>query len=216
MTKEVRISLRAYAKQLQVDESAIRSAIDAGKIKDGVEYYFKTVNGKKKKTPRIIPSIATKEWGFQHLTPKKQRGVSAMRAAEKLDKKSSLKKTDISDEKLKDQSESVEKEYTYSELIDKIKITPDLKYSEAILRKEILATAREKMDLEEKQGILVRKAEVDKSLFAIGDELKKKLQSIPARCIPDIRSASNDTEATNILIFEINQALHSIVQLQTA
>ena len=37
-----------------------------------------------KKIEKIIPSKADEEWGHIHLTPKPQRGVSKIKAAEKL------------------------------------------------------------------------------------------------------------------------------------
>lgn len=213
MSSEIKISIRAYAKQLHVDESAVRSAITNGKIKKGVVYVFKVLNGKRKKVPKIIASIATKEWGFVHESPKPQRGLSAARVADKLDLKNPPAKKTDSARKLEEEERFEEKDFTYSELIKEIKITPTLRYNEAIRRRAVLEIAREKMELEEKQGMLVRKGDVDKALFAIGDELKKKLLSIPARCLDEIRSASNKVLATNILIFEINQVLDSIASL---
>jgi hypothetical protein len=212
MNQEVKISIRAYAKQLNIDESAVRSAIKDGKIRKGVVVIQRTVNGKRKKVPMIIATVATKEWGFVHQHPRPQRGLSAHKVADKLEKKSNPGNSNNSE----DPDDADTKEYSYSELIKEIKITPRLSYKEALLRKEILSTAREKMELEEKQGVLVKKADVDKALFAIGDELKKKLLSIPARCIQDIRAASNEVEANNILTIEITQSLHSISQLQSA
>lgn len=213
MTNEIKISIRAYAKKLKVDEAAVRGAIEAGKIKSGVVYIMRMVKGKKKKTPMIIESIATKEWGFVHEQPKAQRGISRSRVADKLD----ADKNQGNNSGLPgDLNSSEEKDYSYSELIKKIIISPKLPYKDVILRKEILLAAKEKMDLEIKEGTLVKKVDVDKALFAVGDELKKKLHSIPSRCIDDILSASNKIEATNILVFEINQVLLSISQLQSA
>jgi hypothetical protein len=208
MMNEIKISLRAYAKQLQVDESAVRGAIDDGKIKKGVVYVYRVIGGKRKRVPKIIASVATKEWGFVHENPKPQRGLSAKAVADKLDKK--LLCENKIDGNLNDLQE---KDYTYDELLTAIKIHPALTYQEAIRRQAVLQIAREKMELEELQGTLVRKAEVEKNLFAIGDELKKKLLSIPARCLDDIRSADNKVLATNILVFEINQVLDSIASL---
>lgn len=212
MNNDIKISIRAYAKELHVDESAIRSAIEAGKIKNGVVYVQRVINGKKKKVPKIIAKIATKEWGFTHLNPKPQRGLSAKKVADKLEQK----KESIILSNPEEKNDSEDKEYTYTELIKEIKITPGLSYQQALLRKEILATAREKMELEEMQGILVRKSDVEKALFAMGDQLKKSLLNIPARCIDEIIAAPNKIEANNILTLEINQVLTSMSQLYSS
>jgi hypothetical protein len=200
MTNEIKISIRAYAKQLHVDEKAVRKAIADGKIKKGFD----------KKTKKVIASIANKEWGFIHEVPKAQRGVSKAKVADKLNKKKAINKDDKSEEN----SDPDEKDFSYTELIKEIKISPTLQYQEAIRRKEILAIAREKMELEELQGNLVRKADVEKALYAIGDQLKKSLLNIPARCMDDIIASPNKVEANNILTLEINQVLQSISQLQ--
>lgn len=203
---EIQISVREYARQLHVDEKAVRNAIKAGKIKKGYV----------KKTGKIKASIATEEWGFIHKHPKAGHGISRTKAAEKIDKIDEEKNIKINADGRgwgKENINSIEKEYTYIELIKEIKITPILKYSEAVRRKEILSIAREKMELEEKQQTLVRKSDVEKALFAIGDQLKKSLLNIPARCIDDIIAAPNKIEANNILTFEINQVLITISQL---
>lgn len=204
---EIQISVRAYARQLNVDDKAVRDAIKSGKIKKG---YIK-------KTGKIKASIANDEWGFLHDTPKAGHGISKAKAVEKMDKKDAEIKSNDKKETIDNHKEKLnieEKEYSYSDLIKEIKITPTMKYSEVVRRKETLSLAREKMELEEKQNILVRKSEVEKALYAAGDELKKRLLSIPARCLDDIMAAPNKIEANNILTFEINQVLISISQLQ--
>ena len=213
MTNEIKISIRAYAKQLQVDESAVRGAIEDGKIKKGVVYVYRVFNGKRKRVPKIIASVATKEWGFVHQNPKPGPGLSHKAVADKLEKKKPDEKNTGINKIDGDLNDLQEKNYSYNELIEAIKIHPALTYQEAIRRQSILQIAREKMELEEMQGTLVRKDTVEKLLFAIGDELKKKLLSIPARCLDDIRAAENKVLATNVLTFEINQVLDSIASL---
>lgn len=202
--QELQLSVRAYAKTLQVDEKAVRKAIEEGKIKKGYN----------KKIKKIIPSKADEEWGSLHKVAKPQRGVSKAKVAEKLELKKTVEKEKKATLKTNNDAkppkgESItEKSYSYSELIDSILITPDLEYSEAIRRKEILGIAGERMKLEEQQGILLRKTDVDKNLFAIGDMLKKGLLNIPNRCIDDIMAAPNKIEASNILIMEITTVLN--------
>ena len=200
MNNEIKISIRAYAKQLGVDESSVRKAV--GNKGSGK----KILKGFDKKTKKIIPSIADAEWGFIHKNPKPQRGLSKQRVVEKLKSKNNKEHISASSDS-NDDTVDLEKNYTYSELIEKINIHPLLSYSDAILTKEILGAALDKMKLEELQGLLVRKLDIDKALYAVGVELKKALLNIPARCINDIRAASTDIEATNILNVELQLAL---------
>jgi hypothetical protein len=206
MLGEVKISIRAYAKQIHVDEKAVRKAIGEGKIKKGFD----------KKTKKITASIANKEWGFQHFTPKPQRGVSSAKVAEKLQRKDVEKKSNIksvtpgSSEEI---PEILDIDFSYQELISKIKIHPELQYSEAIRRKEILAIANDRMKLEEANGLLLRKDDINKALYAVGDQLKKELLNLPNRITEDIRSAPTKVEAMNIFNLELNQVLTAISNL---
>ncbi|MFL5742683.1 MAG: hypothetical protein ACJ75B_20850 [Flavisolibacter sp.] len=196
---ETPISVLAYAKLLQVDEKAVRKAIADGKIKKG---YNKT----KKK---IIPSKADDEWGNVHKVPRPQRGVSKLKAAGKLEKQLSANgEVGLSALNKIGQEES----FDYNELIDGIKLNPNLPYSEALRRKEILSIAHQRMQLELQQGILVKKADVDKALFAIGDMMKKALLNIPYRCIDDILAAANKIDAATILTMEIQSVLNHFAQ----
>lgn len=210
MNKELPISIRAYAKQLNVDEKAVRKAIDEGKIKRGFN----------KKLKKIIPSKANAEWGNLHEVIKPQRGVSKAKVIEKLEKQQAQKSVDNSEKKLpkqkekEDSSDNFETSFSYSDLIKSIAITPNLPYSEAIRRKEILAIASEKMELEQRQGILVRRADVDKSLYKLGDLIKKSFLNIAARVVPEMRAAANDVEASNILNSEIKLVLSSIANMR--
>jgi hypothetical protein len=212
-TKETPISIRAYAAQLNVNEKAVRKAIQEGKIKKGVQ----------KSSGKILASKADQEWGYIHKVPKPGRGLSKAKVAEKLDAipvippKENLVKPIKTENKREETGENQEgMNYSYTDLINSIHIYPELTYSEAIRRKEILGIAAERMKLEEQQGILVRKADVEKSLFAIGDTLKKSLLNIPARCIDDIMAAPNKIDASTILIMEIQSVLNRFYQhLQT-
>lgn len=209
MIREAPISIRAYAKLLNVDEKAVRKAIDDGKIKKGFN----------KKLKKIVPSKADVEWGNLHKVIKPQRGVSKAKVAEKLEKQSQNKTADlpaqkekIKKEKNNSEDKSFDIEYSYEDLIAAIKLNPDTPYSEALRQKEILSIAGERMKLEEQRGLLVRKADVEKSLFAIGDLLKKAMFNIVPRCIDDIMAAPNKVEAGNILSMEITSVFNSFAQ----
>lgn len=206
MTGEIKISVRAYANQLHVDEKAVRKAISDGKIKKGYDV----------KTKKITASVATKEWGFLHKNPKPQRGVSKAKVIDKLKKKNTSKDrgdNKKNQEENQDNPEILNTDLGYLELISKIKLHPDLQYSEVVRRKEILSAATDRMKLEEMNGSLVRKDEVNKALYAIGDQLKKAILNLPNRITGDIRNAANETEARTLFDIELNQLLTNISAL---
>lgn len=200
MKGEVKISIRAYAKQIHVDEKAVRKAIEEGKIKKGFD----------KRTKKIIASIANNEWGFLHKNPKPQRGVSKAKVVEKLNKKNG---GDSGENNQSEKDDFLDDDNSYHDLISKIKLNANLPYSEIVRRKEILAAANDRMKLEELNGLLVRKDEVNKALRAAGDQLKKELLNLPNRITEDIRTASNKVEAINIFTIELNQVLQNIASL---
>ncbi len=207
MAVELKISIRAYAKSLHIDEKAVRKAIKEGKIKKGYD----------PKTKKIVKSAANTEWGFIHKNPKPQRGLSRGKVVEKIGKKQGKKKTSKPNLNIDDDESSEEnfkEEFDYKEIINRIRITSDLSYGEAIRRKEILAVVESRMKLEEKERSLVSRAEVDKSLYKLGDTIKKSFLNIPARVVADIRAANTDVEATNILTMEIQAVLSSIANMQ--
>lgn len=211
-------SIRAYAKGLNINEKAVRKAIADGKIKKGFD----------KKTGKILPSKADAEWGHIHKVIKPQRGISKEKAAQKIEqatketippppeKKPTQPVRNLKEKSKKDNSEEsiLEPGFDYQKLIKGITITADLQYSEALRRKEILNIAKERMLLEEKNGSLVSRADVDKVLFKMGDTLKKAFLNIPARVIADLRAAENEIEASNLLTTEIQAVLSTVSNLK--
>jgi hypothetical protein len=199
LPKPLPISVRAYATLLNVDEKAVRKAIEAGKIQKGYDAVAKKIN----------PAIADKEWGFQHKIPKPQSGVSKAKAAAKM--------ADSKPEQEEGQEPAANElieDYTYEQLMQLIKLTPTMSYSTVLEKREILDAALAKMKLEEMNGQLVRKTDVDKQLFALGDTLKKSLLTVPARCISDIRAAPTDIEAMTILTREMQAVLKQFADME--
>lgn len=198
------ISVRQYADKIGVDEAAIRRAIREGKIKKGVKHVTKKIKGKNTKVPVIIVDQADKEYGQLKVIKKPQRGVSKKKIANEVDKANDAKEDSKPDDI---PGEDELPNLTYQELLNSINIHDKLPYSELIRRREVLGAAQDKMKLEQLQGILVEKSQIDKSLFAIGNELKKNLYNIPSRVVPLIRNSPNDVDAINILTTEINSVL---------
>lgn len=210
------LSINAYAKLIGVNEKAVRNAVRDGKI----------VRGYDTERKKIIKKFADKEYGHLHLIPKARPGVSREKRAEKIEAQKSEKTVENSDikevvkkntkspnksEKMEvessDESDDFKGDFTYEELLLKIPVTPDLSYTEATKRREIIQLALDKKKLEELQDVLVRKQLVEKALFAFGNQLKKALLAIPARIMADVKIAPTDVEAINIMTEEINETL---------
>lgn len=214
------LSINAYAKLIGVNEKAVRNAVRDGKIVKGYDPDRK----------KIIKKFADKEYGHLHLVPKARPGVSKEKRAEKIEAEKSEKvvpnsdvkpvkkevvkkiakspnKSEKMDPESSDESDDFKGDFTYEELLLKIPVTPDLSYTEATKRREIIQLALDKKKLEELQDVLVRKQLVEKALFAFGNQLKKALLAIPARIMADVKNAPTDVEAINIMTEEINETL---------
>jgi hypothetical protein len=204
---EVKISIRAYAAQINVDEKSIRKAISEGKIVKGYDAVAK----------KIIPRLANKEYGFKHVVPKSSPGISKVKLAEKLDTaiaKKQVTRNKVSPQTISNKAEALQALILNSEedLISSIKITPDLAYAEATRLSMIMQLLLDKKKLEEMEDKLIRKEIVEKQLFAFGNELKKGLQAIPSRVADDILAAPNKVEVVNILSEEINNVLNAFAR----
>lgn len=211
MNKEIKISVRAYAGQIGVNESAVRKAVTNGKIKNGYD----------SKTKKIIPSIANKEYGDFQVAGKAKPGVSKELRAKQIEEikpapiqARAAKRAQSQKPPPNDDWFDSEDELSYEELLQRIKVTSGLSYAEAIRRREVISLAMDKKKLEEMEAVLIRRDIVDKAFFAMGDSLKKALYQIPARISAEIRSANNDVEIQNILTVEITQVLNEYANLK--
>lgn len=211
------LSKSAYARYLGVNEKAIRKAIEEGKIKKGYDVVKKKVNVKE----------ADKEYGFLHKNATAKPGISKAKRVDKITDKVSVAspKKAVKSEKIQspkfdtdkiDKSENLDDELIddsedldYETLLLKIPVHDKLDYKETVRRREILQLALDKKKLEELEGVLVRRSDVYKALYALGSQLKKAISSIPARCIDDVLSAENKVEAINVLNDEITNVLNT-------
>ncbi|MNL74043.1 hypothetical protein D3C87_1996010 [compost metagenome] len=57
------------------------------------------------------------------------------------------------------------------------------------------------------ENVLIRRADVEKVLFAFGSQLKKAILSAPSRVIDEILASNDKVEAINILAEELTSVL---------
>jgi uncharacterized sporulation protein YeaH/YhbH (DUF444 family) len=214
MTNEAsKISIRAYAKHLGIDDKTVRKAIAKGQLKKGVSYVIKMQAGKEIEVPEIDIKIADKEWGDIHKTAKVKPGQKAITKlavpdVEKIKKSPQDKGADRG-------ADTPELSPEDEALISSMPITSEMPYTEITRRQELMELIITKMKLQEMEGILVRKEIVEKALFGLGVEFKKSLLNMPARITSDVRSASNDVEAQTIITTEIINILTQFSNLET-
>lgn len=194
MVKISTISVREYARRLNIDEKAVRQAISKGLI---------TKKAYDVKAKKINPSVANKEWGHKHKVVKARAGVSRAKAIEKINP----------DVKQGVQAPLIEEE-TLDKLLESLRIRSTMGASEAMRVREVIGAALDKKKLEEAEGRLVSRDKVEKALFVVGNELKKALYNIPQRIVRDIMAAPNEVDAINIFNDELSQVLNSYGSLK--
>jgi len=222
------LSKNAYAKYLGVSEKAIRKAVDEGKIKKGWDAVNqKIIKHLADKEYGFLHQVATAKPGInkvkqatkieQSESPKKgpKNGENSDLKKPKSESKTekpkgpskTAKKKDEKSEHDDDLDDENWEDTPYDELLLKVKIDPNMPYSEIVRRQAIIDAALSKKKLEEQEDILIRKELVEKALFAFGRELKKGLMGIPARIIDAVMTAPNKVEALNIMNEELTEVL---------
>ena len=208
--KVVKISVRAYAATLGIDDKTIRKAIASGKIKKGVSYVTQIRKGVEVRVPEINAVVADLEYGHLHKIDKIKPGQKIGKLIKKVDQglvgKNIIEKsapmgteTDTSDDE---------------DQLSTIPIGKSLSYGEAARRRELIGLALDKKKLQELEGVLVRKDVVEKTLFAFGSELKKSLLNIPSRISADIMASTSVVEIQTIITVELTNILNEFSKMQ--
>jgi len=201
------MGLRAYARRCSASHVAVHKAIDKKIIVAGWDAVKE----------EIIVAEADREWGEGFMAKKgvtpmnpateKQREIADAinSAAEKKEpttrqEKSAVKKGER--ETSGDDEGSIEWEGG--------EIPNDIKFAEA-LRIERIQMARHKMmQADELEGLLVRKALVQRQLIVAGIEVRKAIERFPTTVIDKVLSAKNRTAALKVLDDAVTELLETL------
>jgi len=211
------ISIRKYADKLGISDRAVRKAIETGKIVKGVFYKQVLIKDKPVMVPEINEEMANDEWGYIHTLGKVRPGQDKLKVAEKSNGIFEMDQKNLSTQPLEEvntnnapvDTEEIEE----TELLTQLKITKDTSYQEASKIREIMGAILDKMKVQEQKRILVKKDDVEKSLFNIGTEIKKRLLNIPARITSQMRGAETQVEAEKLLTIELTEVLNEFAAL---
>lgn len=160
------ISQREYAIRRGCSEGAVRKAIKAGKIVNGV------VRDEKGK-PQINPAVADVEWS-QNFNPNYAHNNPTL--ADKL--------AVVPETPLPPIAPPVDEGDQQRTSIAKVK------HTEATLKAKLLH-----MKVQEQSGLTVKKADIAPALFDMGVEVRKAIMELPARHIDKLRSIADRNEA---------------------
>ncbi len=201
MEESRKISIREFARLLGVSDVAVGKAIKSGKIVHAIDW-------SNPKRPKLDPIKAAEEWGKNYdperaQTDKFSEGVKIVAKAEKPKPTPQPK---LPKEKPAAQFEVVRDPEPHPAQGGR-SIT-DIKRQTAEVKLRLAA-----LELKQKQGQLVDKDLVYRSLFAAGQEMRTALQAIPDRCIDNILAAADRTEAHSVLYREITNALERLSEI---
>lgn len=182
------VSIRQFAKDRGVSDTAIRKAINAGKIVEG--RIFK--NG----IPCIIPEIATRELDLYEASPTRGEKKHTQPPAAK----------PVKPEQKKAQAPAPVAPPPTGE----VPKPPAGSLAAARLIQAQLKAKTMEVELKQKLGELVNKKQVYEALFAFGQEVRSALQSLPDRHIDEILAAKSRNESHTILFNAISEALESL------
>lgn len=201
MSEAKGVSIRQFAKVVGVSESAVRKAIAAGKIVDSIDL----TNPKR---PLIHAVSAAKEWG-RNYDPSYER-------TEKVTENIKIEKDVVP--AVKKNPAPQKKKTQIEEEHDEVPNLPhpaqggrslaDIKRQTAEVKLRLAA-----VELKQKQGQLVDKDLVFRSLFAAGQEMRTAMQAIPDRVIDSILAAKDRNSAHVILYEEITNALERLHEI---
>jgi phage terminase Nu1 subunit (DNA packaging protein) len=184
-----RISQREYARRLGISNELVSRAVKNGHIKKGWD----------KEAGKIIVEHANVEWGAMYMKTDVTQ-VLAQPVADEPDNEQG--EADY----VEDQGGGVPQEVNNNNL----KLTERTSFAEAKRVREIIEAQLAALELKEKKGELVSKAQVEKQLFAFGQQIRVSILIIPDRIIDNLLAATNRAEAHKILTDELHAALETL------
>lgn len=188
------ISIREYGRRKGCSDTAVRKAINAGKIVEGV------ARNKRGKPLGIYEEIANREWALNH-DPMRERVTKNGEASERF-----LEENDSS----KDAPKSQPKQPTapgYNPANESS--LANAKRAQAIYKAKL-----SELEYKQKAGQLVDKQEVYKQLYGAGQELRQAFQTIPDRFIDEILAARSRNEAHQVLFNAIADVLEGLSEIE--
>lgn len=186
---EPTVSIRQYAKDRGVSDTAIRKAIDAGKIVNGRTFE----NG----IPRIIPSIATAELALYEASPGRGKTTKPQPTP-------TAKRVKVAPTPAQPPAAAVSAEAPKP---------PAGSLAAARLIQAQLKAKDMEISLKQKMGDLVEKKKVYDALFMFGQEIRATFQVIPDRHIDEILAAKSRNDAHGILYKVISDALETLAEM---
>lgn len=203
---QTRLSIRAYARRCSSSHVAVKKAIDKGLIRDGWD----------KVSEMIIVALADEEWGKTFMlkkgvVPVDHSTEKEREQADKVNRQSEQwqeAKTEFEKKVIK-QAEAAASDS--GEKWNGGDIPNNVSFQEALRIERILASKLKQMQTEELEGLLVRKAEINKQMQVAGIEIRKQIERFPMAIIDKVLSAKGRTESLRAMELGVHELLEQLV-----
>lgn len=189
------ISIREYGRRRGCSDTAVRKAINAGKIVEGV------ARDKRGKVLGIYEDVSNREWALNH-DPTRERTTKNGESSQRFLGTETEEPPVAPSPRVK----SVAKE-GYNPANENTLAAA--KRARAVYEAKLKELEYKKM-----AGKLVDKDEVYKALYGAGQEVRQAFQTIPDRFIDDILAAKSRNEAHQLLFNAIADVLDGLAEIE--
>lgn len=193
------LSMNAYGKHQGVSHTAVRKAVDSGRLSKSV-----VRDGEK---ILINKELADVEWLKN--TDKAKQGARKSESAVAV----AGSKADALAAKVVDAGTQVSVKAQASELLNSMVNEGVLDINEARALKETFLARMAQLEYNRKLGLLVENAVVRKTAFAIANTVKGRLSALPSRIAPQVLGQTETAVIAGLIQAEVNQCLTELAQL---
>lgn len=203
------VSIREFSRLVGVSDTAVRKAIAAGYIVNGVI-------GLDTKRPKIDVAVASAEWGKPVVNdpepgPQKSAVPPIPKAKTKaVTKRSPLTVVPAGDEEDDDPDDDDIEGFVEGAGGDPANLGDLTSMVEAKRVEAVLKAKKLKIQIAEMEGSLVNKEAVYKKLFDKGQQIRAAIMSIPDRVTANLLACKSVVEANNLLTDELMNALQKL------
>lgn len=193
------LSMNAYGKHQGVSHTAVRKAVDSGRLSKSV-----VRDGDK---ILINKALADVEWLKN--TDKAKQGARKSESAGAV----AGSKADVLAAKVVDAGTTASVKAQASELLNSMVNEGVLDINEARALKETFLARMAQLEYNRKLGLLVENAIVRKTAFAIANTVKGRLSALPSRIAPQVLGQTETAVIAGLIQAEVNQCLTELAQL---
>lgn len=199
------MTMNAYGKHQGVSHTAVRKAVDSGRLSKSV-----VRDGDK---ILINKALADIEWLKNTDRAKQGARKSAEGSASTSASGSTTSKVEQLAGKVVDSGTSASVKAQASELLNTMVNEGVLDINEARALKETFLARMAQLEYNRKLGLLVENAIVRKTAFAIANTVKGRLSALPSRIAPQVLGQTETAVISGLIQTEVNQCLTELAQL---